>query len=137
MKKSRPVLWYTDSAKRDLENARLFLQRKTLGQPTRRVREILLAADRLRDSPKLYPVECVHPISHLRFRRKIVAQFVIIYAYIEPTARRPSGIVSIRAIRHAAREDVLFRVEQSRAIPGWAFPPLRTGHQAAIQETDS
>ena len=81
-------------------------------------------------SPKLYPVKEVHPISRLAFRRKNVEQFVIIYAYIEPTARRPEGLVNIRAIRHGAKEDGLFRVEESRATAGWEFPPLRAGHHA-------
>lgn len=129
MKKPKPILWYTDQSNRDLKNIRLFLQRKRGGQPSRRIREIMQAADRLRDSPRLYAVESAHPITRLEFRRKNVGQFVIVYAYIGPTARRPSGIVSIRAIRHAAREDVLFRVEESRVIAGWELPPLRTGHR--------
>jgi plasmid stabilization system protein ParE len=128
MKKPKPILWYTDQAKRDLDNIRLFLRRTRGGQPSRRIREITRAADRVRDSPKLYPVEDAHPTSRLGFRRKNVKQFVIIYAYIEPTARRPEGMVNIRAIRHGAKEDVLFRVEEGRAIAGWEFPPLRTGH---------
>ena len=77
-------------------------------------------------------MEDVHPISRLAFRRKNVEQFVIIYSYIEPTARRPEGMVNIRAIRQGAKEDVLFRVEESRAIAGWEFPPLRTGHHARL-----
>ena len=125
--KPKPVLWFTDPANRDLANCQLFLQRTPGGQPSRKRREIIQATDRLRDSPKLYPVESVHPVSRLEFRRKTVGQFVIIYAYIEPTVRRPGGIVSIRAIRHGAREDVFFRVEESRPIAGWRFSSLRTG----------
>jgi hypothetical protein len=129
VKNPKPLLWYTDQWNRDLENVHLFLLR-TGGKPSRAIREIVLAARAIKNSPRLYPVEAVHPISRLEFRRKIVGQFVIVYAYIEPTVTRPSGIVSIRAIRHGAREDVFFRVEESRAIAGWESPPLRTGLHA-------
>jgi hypothetical protein len=130
MMKPKPALWFTDPANRDLESCRLFLQRTPGGHPSRRHREIIQATRGLRDSAKLYPVEGVHPLSCLEFRRKIVGQFVIIYTYIEPTVRRPSGIISIRAIRHGAREDVFFGVEEPGAISRWEFPPLRTGHHA-------
>jgi len=129
MKKARPKLCFTDRAKSDIERCRLFLQRKPGGQPTRRIREIQKAARLLLDSPKLYPVEDVHPFSGLEFRRKNVGQFTIIYAYVEPTARLPKGMVSIRAIRHGAQQDVLLRVEELRAISGREFPRLRTGHR--------
>lgn len=136
MNKPKPDLWYTDQANRDLENVRLFLMRTPGGQPSRTIPEIVLAARAIRNSPRLYPVEDVHPTTRLEFRRKTVGRFVIIYAYIQPTARRPCGIVSIRAIRHGAREDVFFRVEESRAAGGWEFPPLRTGHHVQCRTPD-
>ncbi len=89
--KPKPVLWFTDPANRDLENCQIFLQRTPGGQPSRKRREIIQATNRLRDSPKLYPVAGVHPISRLEFRRKIVGQFVIIYAYIERQSGGQAG----------------------------------------------
>ena len=114
MKRSKPYFHFTDSAKRDIERCRLFLWRTPGGRPARRIREIMKEARRITSDPMLYPVESVHPMSLLEFRRKNVGRFAIIYAYIEPTAGTPGGVVSVRAIRHGAAEDVLFRVEEHR-----------------------
>ena len=84
-----PKLVFTDQANRDMERCRLFLQRKGIRQPLHRIREIRRAARLLLNSPKLYPVEEVHAISGLEFRRKNVGQFAIIYAYLEPTPTLP------------------------------------------------
>jgi hypothetical protein len=114
MKKTKPILEFTAGSRRDIERCRLFLWRKPGGQPAQRIREVKREARRLTSDPKLYPVESVHPVSLLEFRRKNVGQFAILYAYLEPTAALPGGVVSVRAIRHGAEEDVLFRVEESR-----------------------
>jgi plasmid stabilization system protein ParE len=110
----KPRLALTNQANRDLDRCRLFLQRIGASHPRRRIREIREAAWRLRDSPKLYPVEEVHSVSGLELRRKNVGRFVIIYAFLEPTPSLPGGEVSIGRVRHAAEEDVLFRVEERR-----------------------
>lgn len=132
MKKSRPPVWFTERATRDVDRCRLFLWRTPGGNPARRIPELLLEARRIARNPKLYPVESVHPISGLEFRRKSVGQFVIIYAYIEPTTADPRGLVSVRSIRHSAEEDVFFQVEESR--PSGAarpFPRLFVGERPA------
>jgi plasmid stabilization system protein ParE len=113
-KTPKPTLSFTDQAERDIKRCLLFLERKRATSPARRIREIRAAARRIPDSPKLYPIEEVHAVSRLEFRRKIVGQFVIIYALLEPTSALPYGGVSIRRVRHAAEEDVLFRVEERR-----------------------
>jgi plasmid stabilization system protein ParE len=128
-KRNRPTLQFTDQAKREINSCRLFLHRTPGSQPERRIREIYKAARILPYAPKLYPVEAVHPVTGLQFRRKIVGQFTIVYSYLEPTASPPRGIVSVRAVRHGASEDVLFRVEESRATFGCGFPILTTGHR--------
>jgi hypothetical protein len=86
----------------------------------------------LRDSPKLYPVEEVHAVSGLEFRRKNVGQFAIIYAYLEPTPSEPKGVVSIRRVRHGSEQDVLFRVEERRAPGGVACHGLSTRQDFAV-----
>src|SRR5262245_62922603 len=105
----KPRVVFTDKANDDIERCRLFLERMGARQPGRRIRAIFKGAWALRESPKLYPIEDVHAVSGLEFRRKNVDQFVIIYAYLEPTSSEPSGVVSIRRVRHAAEQDVMLR----------------------------
>jgi plasmid stabilization system protein ParE len=107
-KTSRPPVEYTDLANRDIKRCRLFLERVRARSSARRIREIYAAAQRIAHAPKLYPIEAVHPVSGLEFRRKNVGQFV--------TPATPCGIVSIRRVRHAAEEDVLFPVEEWREL---------------------
>lgn len=111
----------------------LFLLRRGASQPARRIREVLKAARHISQCPKLYPVEAIHPISGLDFRRKNVGQFAIIYSWLEPNRALPNGMVSVRAIRHGAEEDVLFRVEESRVATS-EFGPLRTHDHSSFSE---
>ncbi|MEJ1963545.1 MAG: hypothetical protein WDO56_19075 [Gammaproteobacteria bacterium] len=91
---------FSDNAINDIVRCRLFLQRKNVVQPEKRIREIKEAARLLVHSPKLYPVEETHPVSGLEFRRKYVGQFAIVYAYLEPTlGRGPSGSIVSRIAR--------------------------------------
>ena len=115
MKKTpKPRIFFTDQANRDIDRCRLFLQRMGVSKPERRIRAIHKAARLLRDSPKLYPVEEVHAVSGLEFRRKNIGQFALIYAFLEPSPSQPKGEISIRRVRHGAEEDVFFRVEERR-----------------------
>ena len=125
MKKPKAAFRFTDAADRDIERCRLFLWRKPGGQPARRIGEIMREARRITHNPKLYPIESVHPVSGLEFRRKNVDRFVIVYAYLEPTPASPGGIVSIRSIRHGAEDDIFLGVEETRAAgAGSHFPRL-------------
>lgn len=132
-KETKPNFRFTDRAERDIDWCRTFLKSIPRAKPASRMREIQKEARRILDSPKLYPIEHVHPVSGLEFRRKNVGQFVIIYAYLEPTSSLPHGEVSIRAVRHGAKEDVMLRVEEHRSHPGSRFPRLRTGHSVSIR----
>ena len=115
MNKPKPRVQFTEQAERDIEQCRLFLWRKTGRSPTRRIEEIKREARRIARDPRLYPVEVMHPVSLLEFRRKYVEQFAIVYALLDPTEATPEGVVSIRSIRHGAREDVFWRVEEPRS----------------------
>lgn len=116
MKKTpRPRIVFTDQANRDIERCRLFLERKGVSRPARRIREIHAAASALRDMPKLYPIEEIHAVTGLEFRRKNVGLFTLIYAYLEPAPSRPKGVISIRRVRHGAEQDVMLRVEERHA----------------------
>ncbi len=131
-KTSKPPVEYTDLANRDIKRCRLFLERVRAKSPARRIREIYAAAQRIAHAPKLYPIEEVHPVSGLEFRRKNVGQFVILYAVLEPTPATPCGVVSIRRVRHAAEEDVLFRVEERRGPGVRGSRGFSTRHFAAV-----
>jgi hypothetical protein len=68
----------------------------------------------IQDHPLIYPIASISP-GGLELRRRSISQFVILYTYFEPKPDSPDGIVSIRAIRHAAEEDVFFGVSEARA----------------------
>ena len=134
MKKTpKPMIFFTDQANRDMERCRLFLQRVGVSTPEGRIREIHRAARLLRDSPKLYPVEEVHAISGLEFRRKNIGQFALVYAFLEPSPSQPAGAVSIRRVRHGAEEDVLFRVEERRGTMAGASRGLSTRQHCELR----
>jgi plasmid stabilization system protein ParE len=111
---SKPRIVFTVLATRDIDRCRLFLERKGVSHPERHIRAIYAAARMLRDSPKLYPVEEIHAVSGLEFRRKNVGQFALLYAFLDPSPLHPRGLVSIRRVRHGAEEDVMLRVEERR-----------------------
>lgn len=125
-RKPEPPLIFSDKAIDDLARCRLFLQRKNVPQPEKRIREIKKAARLLVHCPKLYPVEEIHPVSGLRFRRKCVGQFAIIYAYLEPTTSLPNGAISVRRIRHGGEADVFFGVAEARSASAGACRGLST-----------
>ncbi len=128
MAKRKPRLEFTDAANRDIEHYAFFLCLKAGGQPYRRRTQIKREARRIANDPKLYPIEWVHPISLVEFRRKNVDPFVIIYTYFEPTASMRDGLVSIRAIRHGAQQNIRWGVEESR--PNWLPLFTRPCHAA-------
>ncbi len=111
MKTTRTRLKYTTRARHDLDYCRKFLRRKTGGRAQHRTRDILSAVRLLQERPLLYPVIGLS-LSGLELRRRNVGQFVILYTYFEPTSAEPHGVVSIRAIPHAGREDVLSGVHE-------------------------
>lgn len=130
--KSEPTVGFTELAERDIDRCRLFLERRGVPRAGRRIREIRKAAWALRYSPKLYPVEKIHAVNGLEFRRKNVGQFAIFYAYLEPTPSAPGGVISIRRVRHGAEQDVLFRVEERRTPGAMASRGLSTRQNFAL-----
>jgi plasmid stabilization system protein ParE len=115
VKKTNPLVSFTDAAERDLDRYSIFLSRKGVRRPQRRIRELRREAELIANDPKLYPIDWTHPVSLLDFRRKNVDQFVIFYVHFEPTASMPDGLVSVRAVRHGAEQDVRLRVEEPKA----------------------
>jgi plasmid stabilization system protein ParE len=122
--KNEPELSYMPRVRQDLRRCRRFLRRKTPDRALRRTAEVFKGVRQVRANPLLYPVRTVHPETGAGLRRHNVAQFVIIYAYFNPSPSTPSGEVSIRAIVHASEADVWFGVRESG--PCGVLRPLST-----------
>jgi plasmid stabilization system protein ParE len=115
---------FTDAANHDIQHQALLLCLSTGSRPRHRITRIRREARLIAENPKLYPVEWVHPISGIEFRCKNVDQFVIIYAYFEPTSSMPNGLVSVRAIRHGRQRNIFWCVEESGAVGRHRTSPL-------------
>lgn len=71
-------------------------------------------------------VRQVIPGSSLPLRRRNVGQLVIAHVYFRPTDLEPSGLISLRAFRHAGMEDALWAVRESAIEERpWAFLSTR------------
>jgi plasmid stabilization system protein ParE len=114
METSSAKLQYTDRARRDMRRMRHFLRRHCEDQLMTRVREILNAVRYAQQYPKLRPVEGLS-LKGFELRHRRAGKFVVVYSYFEPSTSCPDGVVSVRAIRHAAEEDVMFGVEERSA----------------------
>jgi hypothetical protein len=77
------------------------------------MRDIATAMRFIQENPLLYPVIGISLLG-LELRRRQAGQLVILYSYFEPSPTDRDGVVSIRAIRHANEEDVLFGVNEPR-----------------------
>lgn len=97
---------------RDIEGCVTFIAKQPWGKPEDRLDDILRGLDEVTEFPKLYPVRAFRPATGLSLRRHFIAQFVIIYAYIEPDKLFPNGLVSIRAVRHRRVRNVFLGVRE-------------------------
>ena len=124
---------YTADARHDMKRCRQFLRRRSPGNVTRRIRGVMSAIRTVSATPKINPVRKVAPETGLHLRRHNIAQFAIVYAYFEPGASEPRGLLSIRAIRHAGEDDVFWGVREAGVedASGNMPPPLSTGHGVA------
>jgi plasmid stabilization system protein ParE len=108
-----PRVDYTREARREFDLCRQLLRRHSPDQAWDRTREIVGAVRRIRANPEMHPVRTIDPLTGLALRRCNVAQFAIVYVYFGPSPTVPFGLVSLRAFRHARREDVLWRVREN------------------------
>ena len=74
--------------------------------------------------PQLHRVQARRPSTGLELRSRNAAQFAIVYAYIEPSDILPSGIVSIRAIRHRRAKNIFTGVREPSSPPYISLPLL-------------
>ena len=112
-----------ERARSDVRQCRHFLRRRDERQPLHRVREVVNALRFIQANRRLHPVEATSLIGLSRRRRK-AGQFVLVYAFIEPSPDEPGGIVSVRAIRHQRAEDVFLGVSEQGAPERHQSVPL-------------
>lgn len=112
----------------DMTKLMVFVSRQPWGDWEARVQEIEKGIRDVRAHPTLDDVGIRRRSSGLELRRRNVAQFAIIYAYIAPNATHPEGLVSFRAIRHSRVKDVFRGVRELPVRPygAAAFPPSKT-----------
>lgn len=117
-----PFVHIMPRVKSDIRRCIAFLKKQPYGQPRARQAEILLAIDRIYRLPRANRVCHIRRDTGIKLRKRHIAQFVIIYAYIEPNDVLPDGMVSIRAVRHRRMRNVFRGVKDEpfvRPISEW------------------
>jgi hypothetical protein len=115
-----PKLRMVARAKRDITQCLSFIADQRWGDPHGRRLDIFYAMDLICVLPQGRRVEHTRKSSGARLRRCSAAQFVVIYAYFKPTKPWPTGLVSIRAIRHRRVRNVFSGVRDTSG----ELPPL-------------
>jgi hypothetical protein len=110
-----PYLHVMPRVERDIEECLDFVARQPWGKPGDRELDICLGIAKALLRPDSNRVGSWRPEIGIELRRCNAAQFVIVYAYLRPTDRFASGVVSIRAVRHSRVEDVFSGVKEPAA----------------------
>lgn len=119
--KSRPNVHWAPRVAKDIRRCIEFIGRQPWGKPMDRARDILKGINEAVEWPTLRPVSAFRPESGLELRCHYAAQFVIVYAYVEPDLEHSAGQVSIRAVRHRRVKDVLKGVRENGSRYGAAI----------------
>lgn len=111
----------------DIDDCLAFIARQPWGKPADRWQDILRGIGEIQIIPKRHRVLARRPHTGIELRRHAVAQFAIVYSYLEPNDEFPGGVVSIRAARHRRVKDVFMGVRQPDvpyhpADYGWSEP---------------
>jgi hypothetical protein len=109
---SVPYLHMMPRVRRDINRSVKFVAQQPWGKPAERSTDIQRGIVRVLRSPKLKPVRVRRPATGIELRRSSVAQFVIVYAFLQPSPLFPNGIVSIRAVRHSRVRNVFSGVRE-------------------------
>jgi hypothetical protein len=110
-----PYLHVMPRVDRDIEECLDFVARQRRGKPSDRQLDIRRGIEKALARPESNRVGLWRPETGIELRRCNAAQFVIVYAYLRPTVRYASGVVSIRAVRHCRVEDVFSGVKEPTA----------------------
>jgi hypothetical protein len=101
---------------RDIEQILAFVARQPWGDPVDRKKDIRRGIDQILAQPRRNKICIRRRATGIELRRHNIAQFSIIYAYIEPNTEHPHGLVSIRAIRHRRVSNVFGGVRESHPV---------------------
>jgi len=112
---SLPHLDLLPRALEDIEDCLRFIGGFPRGRVDDRERDIVRGIGEVLSSPKRRRAEARRANSGVELRRHYVAQFAIVYAWFEPNAEFPNGVVSIRAVRHRRVRNVFLGVKDSAA----------------------
>ena len=110
--KPLPYVHRMPRVKADIKDCLSFRESR-YGSGATRKNEILVALKRVYAHPKARRVALRKSRVDVELRAHHVAQFVIIYAYFEPNAVMPYGMVSIRAIRHRRVRNLFYGVKDA------------------------
>jgi hypothetical protein len=107
-----PYLHVMPRVEHDIDECLDFVARQPWGKPSDRELDICLGIAKALLRPESNRVGQWRPDTGIELRRCNAAQFAIVYAYLRPTDRFASGVVSIRAVRHSRVEDVFSGVKE-------------------------
>jgi len=100
---------------RDIKQCLALIRKQPWGKPYDRQLDIRRGIEKALERPEANRVGSWRPETGIELRRCNVAQFAIIYAYLRPTSRFATGVVSIRAVRHSRVKDVFAGVKEPTA----------------------
>jgi hypothetical protein len=111
-----PYLHLMPRVERDIERCLAFVARQPWGKPGDRELDIVTGIERALLRPEANRVGSWRPETGIELRRCNAVQFVIVYAYLRPTVRFATGVVSIRAVRHSRVKDVFSGVKEPTTV---------------------
>lgn len=117
---SEPMLHCMPRVQKDIDRCLDFIATQPWGKPDDRESDIYRGIAVACAQPKMNKAEVLRRDTGIWLRRIRMAQFVIIYAYLEPRDPSIPGVVSIRAVRHFREKDVFAGVKEP-------FPPTPYG----------
>jgi len=96
----------------DIESLLHFISRQPRGKPEDRRLDVHRGVEALCRLPQTRRNEAYRPESRIWLRRWRAAQFVIIYAYVQPRDPSLPDLVTIRAVKHVREANVFEGVRE-------------------------
>ena len=118
-----PYLHVMPRVDRDIKQCLAFIRKQPWGKPRDRQLDIRRGIEKALERPEANRVGSWRPETGIELRRCNVAQFAVVYAYLRPTERFATGVVSIRAVRHSRVKDVLAGVKEPTGAYAAMTPP--------------
>jgi plasmid stabilization system protein ParE len=128
-----PIPHWMPRVRQDIEDCLDFVRRQPWGKAEDRERDIRCAIQNACAHPEENRPEHYLPDTRLWLRRCKAAQFVIVYAYLQPRDLSSPGVVSIRAVRHIQVANVFDGVREPAPKPYQDEP---SGSRGKLMETE-